>query len=1018
MASTGELKNINAFSEVKAHSSLVDYIAHTTGKHPKKVGSSLRFNPCPFCNHNDSFTVFGEDLSGYKCHSCDAKGDIFTFAEHYQSLSKAEALHAIAGHFGVQIPAPKAQGVGAQKPEENPLQKVLEAAVSHYRQVLSQRQDSLAYFMTPKPEWRGHTKATMDDLEVGFTDGRLAEALQAAGFPLDLIKQSGLYVEKKKDDQPTGEWKDFFMPGVFIFPHRTEDGAIGHFTIKDPRKRVDYQLKTEHRLNGLVWGNQRAIEQDMVILVEGENDRASFRDANIRNVMPSLGQVTDNQVRWLCTHSNGKRFVCWFDYDIKPVTNGQPPAGIKYTRKVYQALMRTGGCQVGVASAHMEPGEDPDDWIHKDLDSANKRIHKTIKKLHHPLLWELRVLPDDIRNDATAIIQWFEEISFFDFLGMVPDLQRDAIILELQKLGFSRDAVMDSIKQGYGLKDMLIDHAGRFPETARRSETYMRGVADTIWSYFKDRGKFFVNGDTLHLFYNHNIYQIGENTAWCALLHKEAELNNTTQLAKFVNAEIKANCFNRGDRMSSFSWIHTIDDGDGPMIFLNLKDPANRVLQLSTENVELIENGTNKHAVLLAESNQMKEFHYDVDVHTSAAMRSMRELLFDTLACDAAQKYLILSWALTAFLMPLSETKALMKMEGGSGSGKTTAAKMLSLLLYGDNMVGRSTTASDYAMGSIEPLIIKDNLETDDINKHSLNFLLLAATGAQNLKRESGSESGVTAEKLNCLVAITAIEPFSKPELINRTYIVDFSKKHQCRDFIETDAVMKLMGRRNAILSAWMQILADQVLPSLGDRRKIIRYIREQHGDFSKDRTTEFLSLMVLITRALLRYMPLSPDLHEEAGDRPHEYVLLDAWISYQNTHAKMTEQGTNSVLQLLEGLRRVFLIDFQRQATASDKEVWCPIMGTLVHREAIEDELGRETGKHYYWFECSTADLMDMMNKFGREYGVKVPFKNSRQLGCRINNEKGTLQDAGWSITHVKAVHGVRIAQFSWRDD
>jgi len=65
-------------------------------------------------------------------------------------------------------------------------------------------------------------------MEIGFTDGKLAEALQAKGIQLDLIKSSGLYVEKKgKDKKPTGEWKDFFCPGLIIFPHRLDSGFVG-----------------------------------------------------------------------------------------------------------------------------------------------------------------------------------------------------------------------------------------------------------------------------------------------------------------------------------------------------------------------------------------------------------------------------------------------------------------------------------------------------------------------------------------------------------------------------------------------------------------------------------------------------------------------------------------------------------------------------------------------------------------------------------------------------------------------
>lgn len=1005
------------FADVKARVSLPAYIETNTESKPKKAGKGLFFNPCPFCGHRDCFSVFGDQEDTYKCHSCDEKGDVFTFAQRLKHLKPMESLKDVAKQFGIALPDNRAEGASASEP--NPLQEVLEAAVAHYARVLKNRADGIAYLMSDKPEGRGHTARTLEAMEIGFTDGKLAETLARNGIALDLIKASGLYVEKKdQDGNPTGEWKDFFCAGLVVFPHRTETGEIGHFTIKDPRKKIDYQLRTENRLGDLKWGNQRAIRHETLIICEGENDLASFLDAGVGNVLASLGQLSEEQIRWLLTRSNGKRFVLWFDYDTKYGSNGKPPAGIAYTRKLYNHLIRQPDCQVTIASGLMEPGDDPDDWIQRDKDTAQKRIQSVIKRAHHPLLWELRVMPPEIRADANATLHWLEDLDYFELLALVPDLQRDAIILELQKLGFSRDAVMENIKSGYGLMEQLEELREAWNPGSNPSDAYMRAFAGRVWSYFKDHGKFFVSNELLHLFYQHRIYQVGGNTPWQALLHKEAGLNDTTKLAKFVQAELKALCYNRGDRLEAFSWIHSLDDGAGPTLFLNLKDPANRILKLSAGEIEMLENGTNPHAVLLAESAQMKPFTYDSEVNVAAAMRDLKHMLFDGLACDPAQRYLVLAWTLSAFLLPLSQTRPLMKMEGGSGSGKTTAARFCSLLLYGADMVGRSSTAGDYSMGATEPLIIKDNLETDDINKQSLNFLLLAATGATNIKRSHGTESGVTTERLNCLVAITAIEPFAKPELINRTYLVEFTKRYQRPDFLENRSIQKLTGRRAEILSAWLQILSEDILPNLGRLDHYVEYIREHHQNFSKDRTTEFMALLVLIARSILKYIPLPEDLRVAAGDRSPEFVLLDEWVRRQNESSNETELGTNAVLHLLEGLRRVFLIDFSHRAQEIDDKVWCAMMGLEVFREPLDDGDGVPTGQHQYHFEATMGGLLDMMRRYAKEFGMKVPFENARQLAARRRNEDKTLEGAGWIFRPSRKVHGEQYWEIAWKDD
>ena len=596
----------------------------------------------------------------------------------------------------------------------------------------------------------------------------------------------------------------------------------------------------------------------------------------------------------------------------------------------------------------------------------------------------------------------------------------------MQKLGFSRDAVMSGVKESYGLKDTLDDLLESFNGSAK-SDSYKRTASTAVWDYFRQRGRFFVSGDRLCLFYQHTIYTIGDNVPWKALMHREAGLNIKQEVSGFILEELKALTYSRGDKLSEFGWISLLSDDSGPVLYLNLKDAANRILKVSNNSVDIAENGTNPHNVLLAESSQMKTFKYDPDVNIAQAMHRMKEKVLDSMACDPSQRYLLMAWALCAFLMPVTSAKALMKLEGGSGSGKTSAAEVLSLLLYGENMVGRSSTASDYSMAATEPLIIKDNLETDDLNRNALNFLLLAATGATNIKREQGTQSGVVTEKINCLVAITAIEPFSKPELINRAFIVDFHKRYQRMDFVKDDNARELLAGRDDMLSAWLLLLAEKVLPSLHERGKIIQYIREHHKDFSKDRVSEYLALLVLIARALMRYMPLSNELKLEAGDRAPEYVLLDAWIKYQNEHSRAIEQGTNAVLQLIDGIKRVFLIVYSRsEAEAMTAQglfgrnqvrVWCDLMGVWVYREEVIDEANPMKYRQTFYFDASTQDLLSMLLRYGREYGVKVPFSNARQLGVRVANELDTLTRSGWLQENIKKVNGNRISRWRWTD-
>ena len=157
--------------------------------------------------------------------------------------------------------------------------------------------------------------------------------------------------------------------------------------------------------------------------------------------------------------------------------------------------------------------------------------------------------------------------------------------------------------------------------------------------------------------------------------------------------------------------------------------------------------------------------------------------------------------------------------------------------------------------------------------------------------------------------------------------------------------------------------------------------------------------------------------LFRSAG-RKQEYALLDEWIKYQDDYARETEQGTNAVLDLLEGIRRIYMIDFSRHAEAVDDHIFCVGLGIQVERRVIQDDIGQPTGRQYYYFIASTRELLQMMQRYGREYGVKVPFSNPRQLGVRMKNEMQTIKNSGWSMADHKIVHGSRFKRFTWTDE
>ena len=1023
-------------AEIKDRLDLAEYIEKYSNTKPKKNGKTLVFNPAPCCTHNDCFTV-DNNTQLFNCFSCGGKtigGDIFNFIEQVEKIPQddGESLKHAANYCGYELPKKE---VKKQDNDKDPINAVRNAAANYYLARLRDHQPSIKYLTQPKPKGRGHTQRTIDKMEVGLSDGDLSKCLLEQGHSEEALKASGLYVERI--DKTSGEviFKDLFGAGLLIYPHRLENGKIGQFTCKDPAKKIKgYQLKSEARSPDFFWGNQKAIEHnDEIHLLEGEDDLASFLDASFKNTLMGNGQISEAQIGWLARHAQGKSFYFWFDND--PFTyhahkGWQPSAGIRYVRKIYQALMGIEGVHLNVCSHLMGEGVDPDDFVQLDQKSAHQRINKIMGQAINPLTWELEILPAELKNNADQLLKYLEspEINFFEYLPKLPEILRNSVFQKLEPLGFTRDAILGLVKDTYSLAEeigMQKEQAGSF---GQKGESFMRMVAQMVWSHFSSHGMFFVSdGDRLNLFFDQKTYEVGKGDPWAALMQKEAGLNNTTQLAKYVNEELKALCYQTGKSLDALSWvnreIYEIEGHKKSAIYYNFKDSQNRILKVTGGNIEAIPNGTNADKIMLTESTLLKELKFISDVDVPQAMGNFKRLVFDMLTCHPAQRYLVVAHGLSTLLMSFNQVRALMKLEGGTASGKTTAARLLGFLLYGKDPVMNVSTASAYELGATEPLIVLDNIEKDDLKKDMLNFLLFAATGAARMKRTGGTDHGVTGTKLDTLIMITAIEPFVKPELINRTFIIQFNKKfRQGGAVIMEEVIEEIIAGRNEILSALLKIISNDILPNFEiERREIIQYMTTSHPNHSKDRMNEFIAIYVLIVKALLVHMPLEGELKKRCeGKEPHLF-LLDLWLSYQNQQAQETERGTNQVLQFLEGLRSVIQSEFEQDAIRPNpaanynpeggKQIYVDLMGRMVSQTTTDK-------KHEIYFQCSTADLLRMFQSFAKDRGIKVPFDTARQLASRMGDQMPVLNDSGWTWNDKKKIQGTNKYLCKWSYD
>src|SRR6185369_1394446 len=298
---------------------------------------------CPFCKGHECFSIRVAQGTAhcFQCGDGDNHWDGFSFLEKFHNISPAEALKRAASLANITI-----EEKGTERKQRfSAAEKCRQIAADYYHNHMLENGGKEYLTVT-----RGHKLETLTKMKVGFSDGRLLDHLRKAGFEDAVILESGL--AKIKDFPGQGKKTlDYFSKGFVIYPHYSGEKVL-HFTMKDPEKKIKpFQLLSEHRAKNWAFYNQDAIDKyQEIILEEGENDLQSTMDSGVANVIAMIGQISDEQIKYLANRCRGKHLYLWVDND---------EGGIKYIRKICLALP---DINIRII-VYGKPGDDPDAYI-------------------------------------------------------------------------------------------------------------------------------------------------------------------------------------------------------------------------------------------------------------------------------------------------------------------------------------------------------------------------------------------------------------------------------------------------------------------------------------------------------------------------------------------------------------------------------------------------------------------------------------------------------------------------------
>lgn len=951
------------FERIKREVSLLDEVQRLTGNQPKKHGNSYDLGQCISCHHKDCCKAKKENgiwLFNCKSDECNFSGTVIDFVMKNKGYDKLEALKYLAETNGISLHRENSEE--PQKPEHKHTD-IFEAAAEYYHKILLKDKSALSYQLNK----RCHSKESLKAFKVGFSDGRLQPWLINQGFTQEQIIESGLVAERK------GKLQDYFFKGLYIYPHLTKDGKVGHFTCKDPAKKYVLQLKKEYKNQDCLFYNMPAFKSRELILVEGEDDLLTVWDkGKYKNVSAINGSLSKEQreyiKKWTASGGDKSLYLC-FDNPTK-----KENAGSKYVKQISEDLQEY--CYTPRAK------------------EINNQLYEKAEK---------KAKAENESKGEKVKVNFFKIYRLFRLfrIRFNPEIKD---IDDVLKAEISPEKKMKTLVEGAEpvlkpLKDVLSDY--KVWKKRSGQNPFNGEIGELIFEYFNHLGKFFIDTEksSCCLFFNKKLYEVGNgktNIAFPSLLYREAGLIAGAKGVSEIITVIISQAYYYSKHIKYLPWIKT----EGLNIYFNLSNERNEIIKLSPKNIEILQNGTNPESVLLKSPDPTEPLNYNPGIDIKESMTRLKEIVMDSLTCSVNDQYFLICTILNLILIEFTRSLGIVHLRGGTGASKSGSAEFLSVLTYGTDVhVSTTSAASNFRTASQNPLNFDDNLE--DIDRFKADFLFQVATGGGKTKSKTGTDSEVVREKGSTQMFTTSIHPLiikgKTEEIISRTNVIECSKEYFNLDSFPGEIIVKeqIKESRDQIWSAFFKIIAYEILPDFIEKRKKARkHLFEEFRGHAKERLNELYSSLFILCESLVKYIPHPVFSQNGRSNKEASKDILYEWINNQKHLSDDISSSDNDVLLRLNLLADEFRAkgpkEFKRiYSFENDPEFAGGDLGDYAFRKK-PDSIS---------FLASPTELWTAFQTLGSIRRISNVFNSPSVLGKRVSNSLEVLNNNGWEF-------------------
>lgn len=390
---------------------------------------------CPFHDDSSPSMNVSQEKQIYKCFSCGAGGNVFTFLRDIENISFIEAVRKLAERTGINLPESR-QNDSQQQEAYDELYRANELAFKYFHHMLTedQRGEQAREYL----QNRGITLEIMQTFGLGYAlnawDGFLQVATRR-GFSPQALERAGLVTPR----QNGGGYYDRFRHRV-TFPIEASTGRTVAFGARalDPDEQAKYLNSPETpvynksaTLYGLWRGRDAIRNAGQAIVVEGYMDLISLAQFGIENVVASSGTaLTADHARLLRRYA--PKVVLIFDGDAAGTS-----AAVRGIGSLFEM-----GQEARVAA--LPEGHDPDSYVREH--GPDGFIHLVDKAVSAPDFLVTQIAKREDLSTVDGKARATHELA--ELIGRIKDQAlRQFLIKDLsEKMGLSEEGFIQVVQ--------------------------------------------------------------------------------------------------------------------------------------------------------------------------------------------------------------------------------------------------------------------------------------------------------------------------------------------------------------------------------------------------------------------------------------------------------------------------------------------------------------------------------------------------------------------------------------------